>query len=145
MAFTSVSSFCENHFVFPDWQLILLCCSVIFLKILFLYICIWWVHCRCLQTHQKRASDPIADGCEPPCGCWELNSGPLEDQSVLLTTEPSLQPPLISYTNSMSEIPCFFVVCCCVLSEADYYGQRPQKLYAKKKPLMYQTKGPIQD
>jgi hypothetical protein len=23
---------------------------------------------------------------------WELNSGPLEEQSVLLTTEPSLQP-----------------------------------------------------
>jgi hypothetical protein len=35
---------------------------------------------------------PITDGCEPPCGCWELNSGPLEEQSVLLTTEPSLHP-----------------------------------------------------
>jgi hypothetical protein len=32
------------------------------------------------------------DGCESPCGCWELNSGLLEEQSVLLTTEPSLQP-----------------------------------------------------
>jgi hypothetical protein len=32
------------------------------------------------------------DGCEPPCGCWELNSGPLEEQSVLLTAQPSLQP-----------------------------------------------------
>jgi hypothetical protein len=40
----------------------------------------------------KRASDSITDGCEPPCGCWELNSGPLEEQSVLLTAEPSLQP-----------------------------------------------------
>jgi hypothetical protein len=29
--------------------------------------------------------------CEPPCGCWELNSGRLEEQPVLLTTEPSLQ------------------------------------------------------
>jgi hypothetical protein len=29
--------------------------------------------------------------CESPCGCQELNSGPLEEQSVLLTTEPSLQ------------------------------------------------------
>jgi hypothetical protein len=46
----------------------------------------------CLQTHQKRASDPITDGCEPPCGCWELNSGSLEEQSVLLTAEASLQP-----------------------------------------------------
>jgi len=26
-----------------------------------------------------------------PCGCWELNSGPLEEQSELLTAEPSLQ------------------------------------------------------
>ena len=33
----------------------------------------------------------LTDGCEPPWGCWELNSGPLEQQSVLLTTEPSLQ------------------------------------------------------
>jgi hypothetical protein len=42
--------------------------------------------------HQKRASDLITDGCEPPCGCWDLNSGPSEEQSVLLTAEPSLQP-----------------------------------------------------
>jgi hypothetical protein len=32
------------------------------------------------------------DGCEPSCGCRELNSGPSEEQSVLLTAEPSLQP-----------------------------------------------------
>jgi hypothetical protein len=50
------------------------------------------VHCRYLQTHQKRASDSVTDSCEPPCGCWELNSGPLEEQSVLLTTESPLQP-----------------------------------------------------
>jgi hypothetical protein len=42
--------------------------------------------------HQKRASDLITDGCELPCGCWDLNSGPSEEQWVLLTTEPSLQP-----------------------------------------------------
>jgi hypothetical protein len=35
----------------------------------------------------ERESDPITDGCEPPGGCWELNSGPLE---VLLTAEPFL-------------------------------------------------------
>jgi hypothetical protein len=50
------------------------------------------VHCSYLQKHQKRASDLIIDGCEPPCGCWDLNSGPLEEQLVLLTAEPSLQP-----------------------------------------------------
>lgn len=49
------------------------------------------------------ASDLITYGCEPPCGCWDLNSGLLEEQSVLLTTEPSLQP--------VSKIfkPCFAV------------------------------------
>jgi hypothetical protein len=40
------------------------------------------------SSRQKKASDSLIDGCEPPCGCWELNSEPLEDQSVLLTTEP---------------------------------------------------------
>ena len=50
------------------------------------------VHCSCLQTLRKRVSDLVTDGCEPPCGCWDLNSGPSEEQSVLLTTEPSRQP-----------------------------------------------------
>jgi hypothetical protein len=39
---------------------------------------------------QKRVPDFIIFGCELPCGCWELNSGPLEEQPMLLTTEPSL-------------------------------------------------------
>jgi hypothetical protein len=64
-------------------------CSL-FLKDLFIYY--MKVHCSCLQTLQKRASDFIMDGCEPPCGCWDLNSGPSEEQSALLTTEPSRQP-----------------------------------------------------
>jgi hypothetical protein len=51
-----------------------------------------WVYCHCLQTHHKVASGLITDDCEPPCGCWEFNSGPVEEQSVLLTAEPSLQP-----------------------------------------------------
>jgi hypothetical protein len=47
-------------------------------------------------------SDLITDGCEPPCGCWDLNSGPLEEQSVLLPTEPSLQPSsTVSNTDRM--------------------------------------------
>jgi hypothetical protein len=49
-------------------------------------------HGSCLQTHQKRASDRIMDGWNPPYGCCDLNSGPVEEQLVLLTTEPVLQP-----------------------------------------------------
>lgn len=33
----------------------------------------------------------VTDGREPPRGCWELNSGPLEP--VHLTAEPSSQAP----------------------------------------------------
>jgi hypothetical protein len=35
----------------------------------------------------------VKDKCEPSCGCWELNPGPLEEQTVLLAAEASLQPP----------------------------------------------------
>ena len=35
----------------------------------------------------------IKDICELLCVCWELNPDPLEEQPVILTTEPSLQPP----------------------------------------------------
>jgi hypothetical protein len=61
-----------------------------FFKI-YLFIYYIQVHCSCFQTDQKKASDPITDACELPCGCWDVNSGPLEEQSVLLTAEPSLQ------------------------------------------------------
>jgi hypothetical protein len=61
----------------------------------YLFILCMYIHTVAVQRHQERASDPITDGCEPPCGCWELNSGPLEEQSVILTAEPSLQPPTL--------------------------------------------------
>ena len=44
-----------------------------------------------ITAGQKRAPDLTIDGYEQPRGCWELNSGPLEEQLVLLTCEPSLQ------------------------------------------------------
>ena len=59
----------------------------VFQKFLLL-LCIW-VYCSYLQTHQKRAPDYIADGWNLPCGCWELNSGPLEEQSMLWVISPA--------------------------------------------------------
>ena len=44
----------------------------------------------CIPACQKKASELIIDGCKPPRDCWELNEGPLEEQTVLLTAEPSL-------------------------------------------------------
>jgi hypothetical protein len=34
----------------------------------------------------------VRDSCDLPCKCWELNLGPLEEQTVLLTTESSPAP-----------------------------------------------------
>jgi hypothetical protein len=60
-----------------------------FLKDLFIYC----MHMGTLLLSSETPEEGIrSDSCEPPYGCWELNSGPLEEQSVLLTTEPSLQP-----------------------------------------------------
>jgi hypothetical protein len=56
----------------------------------------------------KEDTDPITDGCELPCGCWGLNSGPLEEQSVLLTTEP----PVFFLKKKILKI---FNLCVCVL------------------------------
>ena len=49
-------------------------------------------------------SDLVTDGSEPPCGCWDLNSGPLEEQSVLLTAEPSLQPVMATFNCQLTTI-----------------------------------------
>ena len=64
-------------------------CLFFFLKSYLFIIC---KHTITVFRHPRRDSVIITDGCEPPCGCWDLNSGPSEEQSVLLTTEPSLQP-----------------------------------------------------
>lgn len=34
----------------------------------------------------------VTDGCKLPCRCWKWNLGPLQEQSMLLTAEPSLCP-----------------------------------------------------
>ena len=72
------------------------------------------VHCTS-QTHQKRASDLITDGCEPPCGCWDLSSGPLEERWVLLTAEPCVQAG--DFGLNVSE-----------LWDGQQYGRKPHAL-----------------
>ena len=52
----------------------------------FNYLCMS-AQSACMSACQERASHSITDGCELPCGFWELNSEPLEEQSVLLTAQ----------------------------------------------------------
>jgi hypothetical protein len=51
----------------------------------------------CLCEGVRFPSTGVTDSCESPCGCWELNPDPLEEQPLLLTAEPSLQPPRLIY------------------------------------------------
>ena len=53
---------------------------LLFKRLMFL-LCIQYS--VCVPEGQKRAPDIITDGFEPPCGCWEVNSGPLEEQPGL--------------------------------------------------------------
>ena len=46
----------------------------------------------------------VIDDCEPPCGSWELKPDLLEEQPVLLTTEPSLQLHIFSFKVYMVSV-----------------------------------------
>ena len=71
----------------------------------FITICVLPAHVavhqcvQCLQRSEERARFPgikVKDGCELPCGNWELDLDPLEEQLVLLTTEASVSLVLSS-------------------------------------------------
>lgn len=51
-----------------------------------MYVCVLHVGTWCPG---KR----VTGGCEPSSGFWDLSQGPLEEQPVLLTTDPSLHNP----------------------------------------------------
>jgi hypothetical protein len=57
----------------------------LFIYLFIYYVCI--VLPVCMPAGQKKVPYLITDGYEPPCDCWELNSGLglLEEQPVLLT------------------------------------------------------------
>lgn len=46
---------------------------------LYLYLSLY-IYLPARMPACQRLSDPILDGCKLPCGCWVLNSGPLEKQ-----------------------------------------------------------------
>jgi hypothetical protein len=75
----------------PEQRCLLLALTPLFKKIYLFNACESTV---AVFRHIRRGHCiPLHHGCEPPCSCWGLNSGPLEEQSVLLTTEPPLHPP----------------------------------------------------
>ena len=59
--------------------------STLFFFLRFIYFI--YKYSACISAGQKRAPDLITGS----YGCWELGSGPLGEQSMLLASEPSLQ------------------------------------------------------
>lgn len=62
---------------------------------LFFYVFIFFFiysTCNILSAGQKKASDILIDGCDPPCGCREFHSSPLEDHAMFLTAHTSICP-----------------------------------------------------
>ena len=53
----------------------------------------------CIRQGVRPSGAEVIDGCEPPCGCWEPNLGPLQEQQVLLRAEPSPQPPHFGFSR----------------------------------------------
>lgn len=53
---------------------------------------------------QKKASECIIDGCDSPSRCWELYLGPLVEQLMLFTSEPSLQLLLLTVFNGTGRV-----------------------------------------
>ena len=69
----------------------------LFLKI---YLTLFYVHwCEDIRS----PGTEVTDSCELPCGCWELNLGPLQGQLVILTTAQSLQPLHFGFSRSREE------------------------------------------
>jgi hypothetical protein len=58
----------------------------------------------CTAECQKRASELITDGREPPCSYWELNSGPLEEQLVLLLLSRLSSPEPPTFTEDTNTV-----------------------------------------
>ena len=46
------------------------------------------MYCMCVPTGSLE--NGVTDNYEPLCACWKLDPGLLQDQQVLLSTEPSL-------------------------------------------------------
>jgi hypothetical protein len=61
-----------------------------------MYVCMYYIfmhyvlHMR-LEEGIKKSETEVTDGCRPLCGCWKVNVGSLEYQSVLFNAKLYLQ------------------------------------------------------
>jgi hypothetical protein len=96
---------CWEPKLHPLWELQ----QVLFFVFLrFIYLFHVWEYTVAVFRHTRRGHwIPITDGWELPCSCWELNSEPLEEQSVLLNHRAISPAPLYNLMRvSQPKIDC---------------------------------------
>ena len=80
-----MASLSHVFFFFFNYLLLISCALVFYLHL-------------CLYKSIAFPGTGVTYSCKlPRSGCWELNPNPLEEQPVLSTTEPSLQPHLFRF------------------------------------------------
>lgn len=60
------------------------------------YICAQLVYLVLSEVNTGSPGVVVRDDCEPLCGCWVLNLGPLQEQQVLVTTESYLHHHIVT-------------------------------------------------
>jgi hypothetical protein len=76
-----------------------------FFKIYLFIICKYTV---AVFRHTRRGHQiSVTGGCEPPCGCWDLNFGPLEEQLGALTPWAISPAPASIFTEVFVNISQF--------------------------------------
>ena len=86
-----------------------------------LHKCMCNICMQCLWRPEEGGGSPgteVRNGCELSYICCKLNLGPLEDQTVLLMAESSLQSPLLV------RCVCMGAVCLCVYTWCTHRDQR---------------------
>lgn len=80
----SMTKLFEHWYPF-SWRTRVVAKSFFFLNIVYVGVFPAWEEVKASGTR-------VTDDCEPLCGFWESNPGLLEEQPVLLTSGPTLQP-----------------------------------------------------
>ena len=100
-------------------------CFLLLLRLIYFYFMHTGVLPACMSVRHmhalrlKRPEEGIGSprttyGCELPCGFWEWNLGPLENQPVFLTPEPSPTGPrpLTGVESHSCPAPCLGLTSC---------------------------------
>lgn len=79
-------------------------------------MCVCCIHTWCCsQSPEEGVKSPgpgVTFGGEPPCGCWDPNQSPLQEQPVVLIAEPYLWPAVFCSLSFCCCFGCLFVELC---------------------------------